>query len=121
MPILRENNAGIGSIGFNIASAVVARQVVKMTSTGIAPTSAILDVSVGVVEVSSTVVGSNVPVLSVRGQQTIVISDGAIAIGAELEPSTTAGRVKTFTTGTKCGIALTAAVGAGEQIEMKIY
>jgi hypothetical protein len=60
--------------------------------------------------------GARVPVAALG--TAIAISGGAIAVGAALEVHTTVTQVVTRSAGITIGRALTAAAGAGEQIEV---
>jgi hypothetical protein len=98
------------TFGAVASGAVTAGQLVKVTGSGtVAPTSAITDVPCG--QVLADAASGDVAVRGLVGVVELIAS-AAVSAGTTVEPSTTAGQVKPFTTGVKVGVALDTFAGS---------
>ena len=98
-------------VGAEASATITAGQLVKVTGPGtVAPTTAITDVPVGQV-LADAASGVDTAVHVLTGVVEMIAS-AAVTAGAVVEPSTVAGQCKTFTSGTRLGIALDTFAGS---------
>lgn len=100
------------------SATVTGGQVLKVSGDGtVAPSTAIADQIAGIAA-HDAANGAKVTIHALQGVIHELVASAAVTAGTVVEPSTTAGQVKTISSGTRLGVALTAASGAGVKLRV---